>query len=272
MHLPILVGEIELNAAGSDLTIDPDRCIRKIGTGLTIPSAELHDLDFFAGSANKRPPEIPREPARLQLQFGEVPRNRQERALANFRGGRKLGVTGVGGRHRCKQVKVCARVRASCKKIADLFCITNCCQINRITMKIKPPVPTAICIAALILGVPSGTPAKEKKNETINPAASVAPAAKAKALPYRGKIALVDTGTKTFTVGKRTIKVTDQTKITKRDSAATMADITAGENVSGSYWKKDDGSLEAKTVKVGAKGEAAAQKKDDRRAETSPSP
>jgi hypothetical protein len=144
-------------------------------------------------------------------------------------------------------------------------------------MKIKPPVPTAICVAALILGVPSGAPAKEKKTETANPEASASPGAKAKPLPYRGKVASVDAGAKTFTVGKRTIKVTDQTKITKQGADATMVDITAGEKVSGSYWKKDDGSLEAKNVKVGAKAEAAAprtnaRQKEGRATEASPSP
>ncbi len=125
-------------------------------------------------------------------------------------------------------------------------------------MKIKPPLPTAICVAALILGAPSGAPAKEKKTETAIPEASASPAAKAKPIPYRGKVASVDASAKTFTVGKRTIKVTDQTKITKQGAAATMADITVGEKVSGSYWKKDDGSLEAKNIKVGAKMEPAA--------------
>jgi len=144
-------------------------------------------------------------------------------------------------------------------------------------MKITPPVATAICVAALILGVPSGAPAKEKKTEISNPEASASPGAKAKPLPYRGKVASVDASAKTLTVGKRTIKVTDQTKITKRGAAATMAEINVGEKVSGSYWKKDDGSLEAKNVKVGAKAEAAAprtnaRQKEGRAMEASPSP
>ena len=71
--------------------------------------------------------------------------------------------------------------------------------------------------------------------------------------------------------------MTDQTKITKRGAAATMAEINVGEKVSGSYWKKDDGSLEAKNVKVGAKAEAAAprtnaRQKEGRAMEASPSP
>ena len=56
--------------------VDPDRRIRKIGTGFTIPDAELHNLDLFARCAGKRSPEISRKPARLQLQFGEIARNR----------------------------------------------------------------------------------------------------------------------------------------------------------------------------------------------------
>ncbi len=109
-------------------------------------------------------------------------------------------------------------------------------------MKIISPLPTAICVAALILfGVPSSAPAKDKKTESATPEASATPATKAKAMPYRGTVASVDAIAKTFTVGKRTIKVTDQTKITKHGAAATMADITVGEKVGGSYWKNDDG-------------------------------
>ena len=144
-------------------------------------------------------------------------------------------------------------------------------------MKIKTPLPTAICVAALILGASSGAPAKEKKTETANPEASASPGAKAKPLPYRGKVASINASAKTFTVGKRTIKVTDQTKITKQGAAATMAEISLGEKVSGSYWKKDDGSLEAKNIKVGAKMEPAAamtnaQHKEGTAAKASPGP
>ena len=144
-------------------------------------------------------------------------------------------------------------------------------------MKIKPPVPTAICVAALIFGASSGALAKEKKTETAIAKATASPAPKAKTIPYRGNVASVDASVKTFTVGSRTIKVTDQTKVTKQGAAATMADITVGEKVSGSYWKKDDGSLEAKNIKVGAKIEPAAamtnaQHKEGTAAKASPSP
>jgi hypothetical protein len=144
-------------------------------------------------------------------------------------------------------------------------------------MKIKSPLPTAICVAALILGASSGAPAKETKTETSIPKATASPAAKAKAIPYRGNVASIDASVKTFTVGRRIIKVTDQTKITKQGAAATMADITVGEKVSGSYWKRDDGSLEAKNIKIGAKVEKAApmtnaQHKEGRTTKASPSP
>ena len=144
-------------------------------------------------------------------------------------------------------------------------------------MKTKSPLPTAICVAALILGVSSGAPAKETKTETSIPKATASPPTKAKAIPYRGNVASIDASVKTFTVGRRTIKVTDQTKITKQGAAATMVDITVGEKVSGSYWKKDDGSLEAKNIKVGAKMEKAApmtntQHKEGRATKASPSP
>ena len=66
---------------------------------------------------------------------------------------------------------------------------------------------------------------------------------------------------KTFTItGKkesRVFKVTDKTSISKSGKAATMKDITENEEASGSYWKNADGTLEAKTVKLGPMGAGA---------------
>ena len=70
-------------------------------------------------------------------------------------------------------------------------------------------------------------------------------------------MAAVDAAAKTFTVGSKTIKVTDQTKITNKGAAATMAEIVADEQVRGSYWKKEDGTMEAKSVKLGPKSAEA---------------
>ena len=52
-------------------------------------------------------------------------------------------------------------------------------------------------------------------------------------------------------IGKRTFKVTDQTQIHKEGAAATISDVAPGEKVSGSCWKKDNGTLEAKSVNSG---------------------
>ena len=76
-------------------------------------------------------------------------------------------------------------------------------------------------------------------------------------------VSAVDQSAKTFTItGKttsRVFKVTDRTQITKGGAAAKMSDVAEKQEVAGSYWKNADGSLEAKTVKLGpmAKAEAS---------------
>ena len=99
VRLPILIGEIELDAAAQDLAaIEPDRRVGKVRPGFAVPRAELHDLDLFARRARKGFPEIARKPARLQLQLAEIARLRKERALANFRRREELRIT-LGARH-----------------------------------------------------------------------------------------------------------------------------------------------------------------------------
>ena len=101
------------------------------------------------------------------------------------------------------------------------------------------------------------------------------------AVPFHGKIASVDAKAGTFSIaGKgttRLIKITDQTKITKQGADATMKDVVADEEVRGSYWKKEDGSLEARGVKLGppsademARREAHKKMKSEAAAEPSP--
>jgi hypothetical protein len=103
-----------------------------------------------------------------------------------------------------------------------------------------------------------------------------------RSIPFRGKISSVDAKAKTFSIaGKeqtRVIKITDQTKITKQGAEATMKDVVADEEVRGSYWKKEDGSLEARSVKLGpltaeemAKHEARMKKKSEATQAASPS-
>jgi hypothetical protein len=128
----------------------------------------------------------------------------------------------------------------------------------------------------------------ESKNTpapAASPAASTSPTEKSatkktnRAVPFRGKIASVDTTAKTFSLaGKdstRVIKITDQTRIMKQGAEATMNDIVADAEVRGSYWKKEDGSLEARNVKVGpfdATARRAARKQKTTEAAATESP
>lgn len=133
-------------------------------------------------------------------------------------------------------------------------------------MKLRFPLITGACIAAIALCAAPPAPARDKKSPAPEASASASPLSAdssgkaARAIPYRGKVASVDPTAKTFTLaGKansRVLKITDATKIVKEGAPATMADIVADEEVRGSYWKKEDGSLEAKKVKLGPKTDA----------------
>jgi hypothetical protein len=133
------------------------------------------------------------------------------------------------------------------------------------TMKTKFYLAGGVCAASLAFCMPLNaqlTPAT-----TASPAASPAtsPAAKpaTRPIPFRGKISAVDQTAKTFTLGgkegSRVFKVTDSTKIMKAGAPGTMADIVENEQARGSYFKQADGTLEAKTVRIGPK--AAGEKK-----------
>ena len=151
-------------------------------------------------------------------------------------------------------------------------------------MKKTSTLLTALCINALALCLPVTASAAEKKKDKAATDASASPAAAAgespakaaRPIPFRGMIASVDQTAKTFTIaGKdksRVFQVTDKTTVTKNGASATMTDIQANEQVSGSYWKKDDGALEAKTVKIGGAGEKKAKKSDDAAASSAASP
>jgi hypothetical protein len=130
------------------------------------------------------------------------------------------------------------------------------------TMNPKP-LYTLSLTAVLGFAIAFNADGKAKASPTPAAVAAVSPAAtagmkKPRAIPYHGKIASVDGAAKTFMVGSRTLHVTSETVITKDGAAANMSDITVGEEVRGSYWKRDDGSLDARSVKLGAKADSAA--------------
>jgi hypothetical protein len=156
-------------------------------------------------------------------------------------------------------------------------------------MKNKSSVVLGACLAILMLSPSSVVPAESTAtpSPSASAAASTSPAEKSatkktnRPVPFRGKVASVDSTANTFSIaGKgatRVIKVTDQTKITKQGAEATMKDIVVDEEVRGSSWKKEDGSLEARTVKIGplsadeeARRAARKQKKSEADAAGSP--
>jgi hypothetical protein len=134
-------------------------------------------------------------------------------------------------------------------------------------MKTKFYLAGGVCAASLAFCIPLNAQFSPATTATpaTSPEPATSPAAKqpTRPIPLRGKISAVDQTAKTFTVGgkqgSRVFKVTDNTTITKGGAAATMADIVADEQIRGTYVKQADGTLEAKTVKIGPK--AAGEKK-----------
>jgi len=160
--------------------------------------------------------------------------------------------------------------------------VLACClpfAANAATKKSASPTPTPMASTT------PKTKASPTPKATSSPAANTTTDAnKARAIPFHGMISAVDTKAKTFTIaGKehsRVFKITDKTVVTKAGKPATMKDVVANEEARGSYWKVMDGSLEAKSVKLGPKTDAEkaadekrkANKKEKEAAESSASP
>jgi len=114
----------------------------------------------------------------------------------------------------------------------------------------------AIVAAALIVA-PASLRAQDAA--TTNSPAATTPAPKKHGLPFRGKVAAVDTTAMTVTVGTKTFNVTSETKITKDGEPATLSDITVGETIRGSYKKDAEGKLNATVIRIGEKKAAPPQ-------------
>jgi hypothetical protein len=134
-------------------------------------------------------------------------------------------------------------------------------------MRNKISLTGGICVVSLALSFSLNAQAPQKASSlpSASPKAAASPAVSparqsTRPAPFHGMISAVDQNTKTFTLsGKkqsRVFKVTDKTYITRAGKPATMADVTENEEASGSYWKNADGTLEAKTVKLGSIGKA----------------
>ncbi|HMJ88421.1 MAG TPA: hypothetical protein VK530_01315 [Candidatus Acidoferrum sp.] len=79
--------------------------------------------------------------------------------------------------------------------------------------------------------------------------------AKARALPFQGKLDAVDQQAKTIKIGQRLFHVTAETKITKDASVATLADAKVGDQVGLSYRRVDDKTLNLVSLRIGPKTE-----------------
>ncbi|MGH7988934.1 MAG: hypothetical protein ACREDS_01890, partial [Limisphaerales bacterium] len=66
-------------------------------------------------------------------------------------------------------------------------------------------------------------------------------------------VSALDANAMTLTVGKLTVQVTSETKITKDGKPATLADGAVGEPIGGYYKKDADGKLHATTIHFGGK-------------------
>ena len=135
-------------------------------------------------------------------------------------------------------------------------------------MKTKFYLAGSVCAASLAFCMPLN--AQLSPATTASPAASPAAKPATHPIPFRGQITAVDQTSKTFTIGNQTFKVTETTTITKGGNAATMADIVQNEKARGAYLKQADGTLEAKTVKIGPCGKKAGKGKKGAAAEGSP--
>jgi hypothetical protein len=129
-------------------------------------------------------------------------------------------------------------------------------------MKFKNYLSAAVIVAVLsfCLSLKAQTMPRKSSSPSPSPTATASAAASpakqaSRPIPFHGMVSAVDQKAKTFTIaGKQTsrvFKITDKTNVTKGGNAASMTDIVDNEEVSGSYWKHADGSLEAKIVKLG---------------------
>lgn len=178
-------------------------------------------------------------------------------------------------KNKLRFITACAAAFACCLPFAA----------NGATKKAASPTPSPMASASpTAKSSPAAKTTSSPAKTTADSSKTTTDATKARAIPFHGMISAVDPRAKTFTIaGKehsRTFKITEKTVITKAGAPATMKDVVANEEVRGSYWKVMDGTLEAKTVKLGPKTDAEkaadekrkTKKKEKESAEPSPSP
>ncbi len=125
-----------------------------------------------------------------------------------------------------------------------------------------------IAVLGLLAGAMAGVPTRALAQATTNkPAAakkeSVKGAKKQSTLPFHGVAASVDKNGKVVTVGTLKIEITSETKLSKEGKPAILDDVEAGDQVTGSYRKTEDGKLVGVTINVGPKAPASQGKKKE---------
>jgi hypothetical protein len=113
-----------------------------------------------------------------------------------------------------------------------------------------------LCLCTLLSGhAMSQSTSSPSASQTSPNASHVRNRPKGSLVPYHGIISTVDKNAKTFTIEgrreSRILKIIDGTPITKAGQTATIDDINKDDEVSGSYLKEADGTLLARTVKIG---------------------
>jgi hypothetical protein len=109
-----------------------------------------------------------------------------------------------------------------------------------------------ITILSLLAAAIVATPALSRAQDTSTNAPAASTPKHKHGAPFHGTVSAMDTNAMTVTVGKLTVQVTSETKITKNGKPATLTDGVVGEPASGYYKKDADGKLNATTIHFGS--------------------
>ena len=110
-----------------------------------------------------------------------------------------------------------------------------------------------IAILALFVAAMIGAPALSCADDTTpTTSPSTKPEATA-ATKFYGTVTAVDTTGMTFSISEQTFTITADSKMTKDNKPATLADAVVGEPARGSYVEGSDGKLNVTRVRFGKK-------------------
>jgi len=118
-------------------------------------------------------------------------------------------------------------------------------------------VAGSIGTAALVSAQDAGTP------PTTSPSTPTSQPDQAAVQKFYGTVTAVDVNAMTFVVADKTYNITGESRMTKDNKPATLADAVVGEPARGSYTTSSDGKLEITKVRFGKKtgGKSGGKKK-----------